>query len=86
MRDRRDVAEPERLAVGEDRNLLDRRDAFARAPLTRSGTRCASVWNSPAGGQRVLLGERVEQRRKGTPSVASLAWLNSTKMRSPCSP
>ena len=85
VRDVRDVAEPEGLSVGEDRRFRDRADALLRAG--HAHRHALRVGLEFAGGrQRVLLGERIEQRRSGTPSVASLAWLNSTKMRSPWSP
>ena len=86
VRDFGHVAEPEGLSAGEDRRFRHRLGALLRAghshrqPL-RVGLEFAR------GAKRVLLARSNRTgTATGTPSVASLAWLNSTKMRSAWSP
>ena len=55
----RDIAEPERLAVGEDGRLLDRRDALHGAADAQRHALCVGL-EFAGGRERVLLGERVE--------------------------
>jgi hypothetical protein len=56
--------------------------APSSAPVTRSGTRCEEVSTVPAGTTSFCLASESNSACGVMPSVASLAWLNSTKMRS----
>ena len=64
MRYGRDVAEPERLAVGEDRRLLNRRDALHRAADAQRHALRIRL-ELARGSQRILLRQRVKQRLQG---------------------
>ena len=86
VRDFGHVAEAEGLTAGEDRRFRHRLGALLRAghahrqrAARRSGIRrrgrARSAWPIES-----------NSACSGTPSVASLAWLNSTKMRSAWSP
>jgi hypothetical protein len=77
-----DIAKAEHATVALHRGFGDGLGAVERAPVTRSGTRCEEVSTVPAGVTLFCLASESNSACGVMPSVASLAWLNSTKMRS----
>ena len=72
VRDVGDVAEPERLAVGEDRRLLDRRDALhGAADAQRHALRVGLEF---AGGTRPRSAWRASRASPARTRRASRAW------------